>query len=445
MWQPMKFPVRKRDSSGHRFTQMFRTLSFGCIAVLLIGILAACGGQGSSSSSSSSSNGKITITEMDYWSIPAQVQTVQELFKEYEQLHPNVTIQRVQVPFANLIPKADQEAASHTLPNLLMLDNPSVAQFASTGALLPLDSFMKGSFSQSDFYAGPYTTMLYQGKVYAMPVGSNDLGIFYNIKMFKAANLQPPQTWDDLVKDAKLLKHGDTYGIAFSVPADEEATWQLEPFLWTDGGDLAKIDSPQGLDSLQMMVNMVRDGSASRAVLTWGQPDVGIQFYEGHAAMMENGPWEIPAVEQQGHMKYGVDYGIVPFPVPHAGMKPVVPLGGETWTIPVSDQAHEQATWDLVNWLEQPTQLVKLDKQFDYIPAIKSAAQILLQQEPYMQVFANEFDTARARTATLGAKYPQVSQVVWTAIQDAISGRLSTQAALAQAQQKITPIVNSSS
>jgi multiple sugar transport system substrate-binding protein len=66
----------------------------------------------------------------------------------------------------------------------------------------------------------------------------------------------------------------------------------------------------------------------------------------------------------------------------------------------------------------------------------------LLQTNPQLQVFASEFDTARARTAQLGAKYPQVSQAIWTAMQAALSGSMTPQAALAQAQQQITSIIN---
>jgi multiple sugar transport system substrate-binding protein len=102
-----------------------------------------------------------------------------------------------------------------------------------------------------------------------------------------------------------------------------------------------------------------------------------------------------------------------------------------------------QATWDLVNWLEQPTQLLKLDTGFGYIPAIKSTAQQLLQTQTQLQVFADEFNTAKARTAVLGAKYPKVSQAIWTAEQAALSGSQSPQAALTQAQQQITTILNS--
>jgi multiple sugar transport system substrate-binding protein len=443
MWQHRNGLATQQGNADRSSLHIFKALAVGGLMIVIMGMLAACGGSASSSTSSSSSNGKIVLTEMDYWSIPAQGATLNMLFHKYEQLHPNVTIQRTAVPFANLIPKADQEAASHTLPNILVLDNPNVADFASTGALQPLDSYMQGAFSASDFYAGPFSTMQYQSKTYAFPVGSNDLALFYNKKMLAAAHIAPPKTWNDLMAAAKALTHGNTYGFGFSASNDEQATFQFEPYLWGNQGDLSKVDSPQSVAAMQFLTNMVHNGYASRAAVNWGQPDVATQFGEGHAAMMENGPWEIPALEQQSHMQFGTDFDVVPFPVPQAGMKPVVPLGGEEWTIPVSDPAKMKASWDLVNWLEQPDQLVALDKGFNYIPAIKSAAQTLLQSEPYLQVFADEFDTARARTAQLGPKYPKVSEAIWTSEQAALTGSLSPQAALSQAQQKINTVLSS--
>lgn len=431
----------RQESIRHPFRHIFQLFSLSCAMILMVGVIAACG---STPTSSNSANQKITISEADYWVVPAQSTTLQKLFSAYEKLHPNVTIQRNPIPQGSFIPKLDQEAASHTLPNLIAMDNPDVAAFASTGALTQLDSFMQGKFSSSDFYAGPLTTMLYQGKTYSFPVGNNDLALFYNIKDFTAAHLTPPTTWAQLTAEAKELTKGTTYGFAFSAQANEQATFQFEPFLWSNKGDLSQVDAQPSVAALQLLTSMVQNGSASRGVLNWGQPDVATQFGEGHAAMMENGPWELPALEQQYNMKFGVDFGVVPMPVPQAGEQPVVPLGGEAWVIPAnSNSALVQATWDLVDWLEQPTQLLQFDEGFDYIPAIKTTAQQLLQTNSELKVFAGEFNTARARTAQLGAKYPQVSQAIWTAEQAALSGSMSPQAALAQAQQQINTVVNS--
>ncbi len=109
------------------FVHRMRHLAFGVMLVSGLALLAACGGGGQSST-----GGKVTITEMDYYSVASESAVLAQLFSDYHKLHPNVTIQRNAVPFPDLIPKAYQQAASHTLPNLIAMDNPDVAAFAST-------------------------------------------------------------------------------------------------------------------------------------------------------------------------------------------------------------------------------------------------------------------------------------------------------------------------
>jgi len=54
-------------------------------------------------------------------------------------------------------------------------------------------------------------------------------------------------------------------------------------------GSLTNVDQPSFESALQLWVNMVKDGSASKSVLNWGQdPDLTQQFIQGHAAMMVN-------------------------------------------------------------------------------------------------------------------------------------------------------------
>jgi multiple sugar transport system substrate-binding protein len=419
--------------------RLFSGLSAGCMLFLVLGmLLSACGSTGSSSgTSANSSNSKITLTELDYLGTEPANSEINKLIKEYEQAHPNVTIQRDSVPIGSLITKASQETASHTLPDLMVIDNPDLPTFASTGALTQLYPYMTGNLSASNFFAGSLSTMQYQNKTYAISTGNNDLALYYNKKMFSGSGLTPPTTWAELETDSAKLTKNNTYGFAMSAPATEEGSWQFEPFLWSNGGDLNKVDGAQGVQALQFLTGMVQKGYLSKAALNWGQGDVLTQFEEGHAAMMENGPWNLSLLKQAK-----TDFGVVPLPIPTASAKPVSPLGGEIWTIPQTDQAHEQAAWDFLNWLEQPAQIVDYDTVQGYMPPLKAVSQQVLQSNPDLQVFTDELNTARARTAQVGAKYPTISQAIWTAEQAALSGTLSPQAALTQAQQSIDKALN---
>ena len=353
--------ARKKKS----FLRTLRVVSVSCLALMLVGLLAACG----SSSTSATSNGKTTITEMDYWTTEPSNTKINELFAQYMKLHPNIIIKRDGVPFGSLLSKADQEAASHTLPDLLQLDNPDLPNFAATGALTDLNSYLTGNLSKDNWYAGSYSTMTYNSKAYAVSVGSNDLALYYNKKLFLSANMTPPTTWAELTADAKKLTSGNTYGLALSAKATEEGTWQFLPFFWSNRAQLEKVDFPQGVAALQLITNMVKQGSLSKASLNWAQGDVETQFQNGNAAMMVNGPWNISMLDTAK-----ADYGVVPIPAPAAGYKPVSPLGGEIWTMP-AQTSNQKAAWALVQWLESPAQLLNFDQVNGYIPPLKSVAQ----------------------------------------------------------------------
>jgi ABC-type glycerol-3-phosphate transport system substrate-binding protein len=105
----------------------------------------------------------------------------------------------------------------------------------------------------------------YQGKQYCYPIGTNSIGLFYNKAMLKAVGLQPPTTWAELESDAKKLTKAPVYGVAFDATGDEQSTWQLEPFFWSDGASLTKVDTPPFASAPQLWVNMVKDGSASKS------------------------------------------------------------------------------------------------------------------------------------------------------------------------------------
>ncbi|NED82525.1 extracellular solute-binding protein, partial [Streptomyces sp. SID11233] len=66
---------------------------------------------------------------------------------------------------------------------------------------------------------------------------------------------------------------------------------------WTAGGNEAHLDDGKGAPALQLWKDLVTAKSASSAVVTWNQQDVNDQFLAGRAAMMINGPWQVPVLD----------------------------------------------------------------------------------------------------------------------------------------------------
>src|ERR1700757_1651301 len=100
-----------------------------CGAVLAPAV-AGCSSSGGGSSGGSS-NGKITITELDYFTSSGGNTALNWYNKKFEAAHPGVTVQRTAVAYANLITKVLQDASAGDMPNLVLLDNPNVPQVAA--------------------------------------------------------------------------------------------------------------------------------------------------------------------------------------------------------------------------------------------------------------------------------------------------------------------------
>ena len=95
----------------------------------------------------------------------------------------------------------------------------------------------------------------------------------------------------------------------------------------------SNVASAPGVQALNVWKQLINDGSASKDCLNWSQtPAASTQFIDGKAAMMVNGPWNFPTMNQ-AKMFYGKQFGIVPVPTRVAGQHVVVPLGGEDWMV----------------------------------------------------------------------------------------------------------------
>ena len=434
-----KWPYHAGRPSG--VSRRWRFLAVGAVVAALAA--AGCSSSGSSGGGSSS-GGKTTITELDYFTTGGSNTAVIAYNKQFEKAHPGVTVKREVVPFANLITKVLQEASAGDLPNIVMLDNPNVPQVAATGQLVPLNS--EPGFTDAGYIKGATQECTFKGKQYCYAIGTNTVGLIYNKKMLAAKHVSPPKTWAELQSAAKTLTSGKTYGIAFDATADEQSTWQLEPFFWSQGGDLSNVNTAAFKDSLQLWVNMVKDGSASKSVLQWGQsPDLVQQFTNKTAAMIEDGPWSFPLLNAAG-LKYNVDYGVAPIPTKTAGGTVVTPLGGETWSMGNSGSSDQKSmAWDWIKGTQTPAEMTYFTKLMYYLPTKQSVLDTYVKQGPQYTVFAKETQTSRSRTVEYGANYPKVSQAIWTAIQSAITGTSSVSSALTQAQSTVSGVQKVSS
>ncbi|MFJ9181215.1 extracellular solute-binding protein [Streptomyces sp. NPDC102360] len=408
----------RRTRAGSRATAATALILGTSLAV------SACSG----TEPDTSSSGKVTrLRVLDYYNNEPDKTVYAKLLKACGREN-GVTIEREVVPGSALIPKVLQQGSSHTMPDVLMLDNPDLQQIAATGALTPLSDY---GLSADGYAKGVVDASSYRGRLYGLQPVANTLGLFYDKDALKKAGVTPPATWRELRAAAQKLRTKDRYGVAFAAPAGYEGAFQFLPFLWSAGGDERNIATPSAARALDLWADMVKDGSASKSVVNWTQADVNDQFAAGNAAMMINGPWQFPVLDSTP----GRHYGVVPVPVPRSGEGVVAPLGGETWTLPKTDNVERQKrAARVVKCLNSDKSQLSLAERRQTVPTRTALSQRFEKQEPAMRPFVRQVRDARARTGKLGSAWPRAALRIYTAIQSALAAGEPPARALKEAQ-----------
>ncbi|MFF7368510.1 sugar ABC transporter substrate-binding protein [Streptomyces tricolor] len=408
-------------ASARRFTALFGT-------VALVLAASGCGG----GAGSASADGKVTsLTALDYYTDASEHAQWGERLTACGKT-AGVTVEHRSVPGASLVPTVLRQASSRTLPDLLMLDNPDLQQVARTGALTPLDRYGvdSGGYAEGILSAGTY-----QGEVYGLAPTVNTVALFYNKDMLAEAGVSVPKTWDELKRAAAELTRPGRYGMAVDANATFEGTWQFLPFLWSNGGDETRLDSPQAAQALQLWVDLVESGSMSKSVLNWTQADVHDQFAAGRTAMMVNGPWRISELDKAEDLHWGV----APLPVRKPGQTLVTPLGGEVWTVPQSSSEDRQRkAARVLACLNDSATMRALAEQYHTVPSRTAVASRYAREVPSMAAFVQSVERARSRTGRLGVEWPRAATAVYTAVQAALTGERTPEEALRHAQRTAT-------
>jgi multiple sugar transport system substrate-binding protein len=377
----------------------------------------------------------VTLTWWDYMgdSTSANGAAVDSQLAKYNESQTAVKVERTNIPFADLKQKLLQGAAAGQLPDTVIIDNPDHSSFAALGVLADLTDRITTWGKSGDYFPGPWASTVFQDKNYGVPDNSNCLVQWYNKAFTDPAGVQPPKTWDELTATAAALTEGDRFGLALSAVKSEEGTFQWLPFLWMTGEDLATLDSDGGRKAMQLWVDLVQNGNMSPGIISWTQGDVLGQFQNGKAAMMVNGPWQIPVLKRDNP---DLVWDVATLPEEKQGASI---LGGENMAI-VKDTKNLDAAWELMAWRQEPDNLKEYLVQAGKLPSMATlATDEAWTTDPVIKVFMDQLKVAKPRN--YGPKYPEISAAVQDMMQATISGQAPVDTAVADAAAKIKPLL----
>jgi multiple sugar transport system substrate-binding protein len=243
----------------------------------------------------------------------------------------------------------------------------------------------------------------------------------------------PPATWEELRTYAQELTQGERFGFCFSAEAGESGTFTFLPFLWQAGSDLTTLGDEGSLNALNFVNDLVNtDGSVSKAIIGYTQGDCYRQFAAENAAMMINGPWQLPRFDNDG---VTFEWMVAPWP---GNVERASILGGENFAIGAGTNV--DAAWDVLDWMTDSENLKPLVLAVGFPPRADMTNDPAWADNPVQLAFAEEIAVARPRA--YGPNYPQASELVWTMVQSVLTGVATPEEALQEAAPQVKSLLS---
>ncbi len=404
----------------------WRLVVAGVAAVALAGAVAGCSSSGGGSDGGSA-GGTYTIWDPypQFDNASSWVQLLDKCGKD-----AGVTVKRTAFDTTDLTSKVLLAAQQGNSPDVLIVDNPVVSTLAEGGVLTTTaDNKIDTAGVEANLLAAGQSG----GKTYGIPIGANTLALYYNKAVLSAAGVDVTtvKDWASLTAALAKVVAAGKKGITFSAIGTEEGSFQFLPWFWGAGANLTKLDSTQGVSALALWSDWLKKGYAPNSVINNTQTTSWQEFATGQYAFGENGTWQLANAK-----KAGFEYGIIPIPAMNGGTAPA-PTGGEFVTVPVQKNTGRYATTEkLVTCLSSEQNSYTTDTTLSYIAPTRAVQDKQVAATPDLKVWVDAVQVAKGRTSdNLGTKYPKISQPMWTAVQAALSGSKTPQAALSAAQQ----------
>ncbi|MFJ9941966.1 ABC transporter substrate-binding protein [Streptomyces erythrochromogenes] len=264
--------------------------------------------------------------------------TLKKVAADFEKKHPKVDIELVNAGTGNKQYTALQNAitAGSGAPDVAQVEYYAIGQFAIGKSLEELSSYGASALDQT-FTTGPWNGVRYGKGIYALPMDSGPMALFYNKKVFDRHGIAVPTTWDEYVEAARALHKADPKLYITNDTGDAGATTSL---IWQAGGrpykvegtdigiDFADAGTAQYTSTWQKLI----DERLLAPVTSWSD-----EWYkglsDGSIATLSIGAW-MPANFTSGAPAASGDWRVAPLPQWTKGAKAGAENGGSSLAVP---------------------------------------------------------------------------------------------------------------
>ncbi len=224
------------------------------------------------------------------------------IIKLFEERNPGIKV-KLQQCVGTWQDKITAQFAAGNPPDVVIAFGPALRKWVDTGQGLCLDDYVTEEVKDYD----PKVVALYgyglDGRLYTLPATFGWFTLFYNKDMFDKAGVSYPDNswdWNSLLEASKKLtkKESGKPG-EFGYQVVGFLDWNLSQFIWQNGGhvtpndvdpgDTILIDSPEAIEALEFVHDMVWKHHVAPKPAEMGDLQAWNTFLFGRVAMQING------------------------------------------------------------------------------------------------------------------------------------------------------------
>jgi multiple sugar transport system substrate-binding protein len=366
---------------------------------------------GCTSSGNNSNAGPVTVT---MWARSATSPITKQLVQEYNASQKKVKIALTILPLNQEDPKFAAATRSGKVPDLFGMNDISIPQFAASGAIKPMSSFINTLPEKKDLNPGQVSLASENGQIYAVPLMQDLSVMWYNKTLFSKAGLdpnKPPTNAKEIETDAAAITKlgGNIKGFSFGGDCGGCNVFAIAPMMFANGQDLVsgstskpkiEVNATPFRSVLTMLKTMWNAGDMPAENQTEDGSTFGQDFLAGNVGITMNGIGTILAAHPKGF-----SLGIAPIPGPAGNYSTF--SGGDEFVLPTKGSHVPQAE-DFIKWVLElkqqniypkygytPVRTDALTKQFvkdnpDFAVALKASARGYAPKTPAFQsLFSN--------------------------------------------------------
>lgn len=381
--------------------------------------------------------------EIDYW---------EKLVEDFRTKFPDVKVSLVRQPTDTeqrrqglVIPlKSGQKN-----PDVFLMDVVWVKQFAASGWLEPLDSFMdKENFDKSRYFQRILKSVdKYDNNIIALPVYVDGGLLYYRADLLKKYGFKtPPETWQDLVKYSQTVQNGERkenknfWGFVWQGAQYEGLVCNLLEYIGSNNSDITeqgkfKINTGKNAEAVQFMADLINMYKVSppNTYTEMKEEEVRTGFQSGNALFERNWPYAYK-LHQGGDSPVKNKFGITKLPHFEKGVSAST-IGG--WHAGISKFSDvKEASWQFVKFITSFEVQKDMALNLGWNPGRTDVYgnKDVVSQLPHLKILKSVLENAVARPGY--PYYTQVSESIQKYVNMALAGKIQPSKAVDRIQEE---------